>query len=313
MTPRTRLGLLAIAAIAAIAAPACRAPLDIFGGNARALVTAPRPVKSRVTAPTRPEARLAVLWVGHATALVQLDDKFILTDPVFTSTVGLLSRRLVEPGIDPAHLPPIDAVVISHMHFDHLSLGSLETIGPKVRHLFVPQGGLVYVPGMPFPTDELARWQSWEHEGLRITAAPVAHVGFRYGADQWMTTSFTGWVIEYHGLTVYFGGDTAYHGALFREARRRFPTIDLALFPIAPIAPREYMQRTHVDPPEALQAFLDLGARWFVPVHYDTFVNSSDAPGEAIRALEQARKDKGVDRAAVQVLGIGEQRVLVPR
>jgi L-ascorbate metabolism protein UlaG (beta-lactamase superfamily) len=268
-----------------------------------------RPVPKRMKDPVRPGAGLAVLWVGHATALVQIEDKFILTDPVFTDTVGQISKRLVEPGLLPENLPAIDAVLISHMHFDHLSLGSLELIESKVRDLVVPQRGLIYVPdAFSFRTWELARWERWEHGGLSITAVPVRHVGFRYGTDgDWMTTSYTGYVVEYAGRTVYFGGDTGY-GRGFRETAARFPKIDLALLPIAPIEPRDFMCRVHLDPNDAMRAFLDLKARYFVPVHFDTFLNSADELGTAPRELLRVAKAERLDERVV-VLEVGEQRV----
>jgi L-ascorbate metabolism protein UlaG (beta-lactamase superfamily) len=283
-------------------------------GCAGFLFSSPRPVANRITQPRRPDARLAVLWVGHATVLVQMDDKFILTDPLLENTVGQLTRRLQEPGIDPANLPPLDAVVVSHMHFDHLSLGSLDAIEPRVHRLLVPQGGLVYVPNYAFDARELPTWQSFEEGGLRITAVPVKHVGFRYGVDAaWMKTSFTGYVFEYHGLTVYFSGDTAYDAERFREAAARFPSIDLALIAIAPIHPRSLMEATHVDPAEAVQAFLDLGARTMVPIHYETLVNGFDAPGEARATLVKVMKDRGLGEDRVRILPIGGQAVIVGR
>jgi L-ascorbate metabolism protein UlaG (beta-lactamase superfamily) len=267
------------------------------------------PVAHKLTDPVRPDAELAILWVGHATVLVQIGDRFVLTDPVFTDTVGQVSKRLVEPGIDAENLPPIDVTLVSHMHFDHLSLGSLERIETKVRDLIVPQRGLVYVPGFPFRTWELATWESWERDGLRVTAVPVRHNGFRYAIDgEWMTTSYTGYVVEYAGRTVYFGGDTAATRG-FRAAAERFPAIDLAILPIAPIYPREFMCRAHIDPGEAIQAFLELGARYLVPMHFDTFVNSTDELGEAPRELTEAARRAGV-RERVVLLEIGEQRVL---
>jgi L-ascorbate metabolism protein UlaG (beta-lactamase superfamily) len=199
------------------------------------------------------------------------------------------------------------------MHFDHLSLGSLDMIEPKVKHLFVPKGGLVYIPNYSFSIDEVRTFQTFEAEGLRVTAVPVKHVGWRYGADvDWMKTSFTGWVLEYHGLTVYFGGDTAYVAENFAKTRARFPNIDVALLPIAPIHPREFMKHTHVDPIEAVQAFVDLGAKRMIPIHYDTFVNGGDEPGEPRRVLEETMQARGLTSGEVQILQIGEQRVLVP-
>ena len=268
-----------------------------------------RPVK-KLEHPARPGASLAVSWVGHATMLVQLEDKFILTDPVFTDTVGQISKRLVEPGILPKDLPPIDVVLISHLHFDHLSLGSLELIEDKVQNLIVPQRGLVYVPeAFPFRTWELARWERWEQGGVRITAVPVRHVGFRYGLDgAWMTTSYTGYVIEYRGRSVYFGGDTGY-GRGFRETAERFPHLDLALLPIAPIEPRDFMCRVHLDPNDAVLAFLDLKARYLVPMHFDTFLNSDDEFGAAPRELRRVVKARHLEDRLV-LLAAGEQRVL---
>jgi N-acyl-phosphatidylethanolamine-hydrolysing phospholipase D len=269
---------------------------------------------SKVTAPVRADARIAVLWVGHATVLLQIDDKQILTDPVFTDTVAEISDRFVEPGIDPANLPVLDAVLLSHLHMDHLSYGSLDRIAQKTRQLVAPDGARVYIPDSAVPLAELATWSRWAHDGLVVTAVPVQHVGWRYGVDAaWMRRTFTGYVIEYHGLTVYFGGDTAYVEANFKATAARFPHIDLALLPIAPIRPRSFMRRTHVDPFEAMRAFLDLGAQRMVPIHFDTFLNGLDEEGDAPRELLRASHALGLTGQQVIVLGIGEQRVIVPR
>jgi N-acyl-phosphatidylethanolamine-hydrolysing phospholipase D len=283
-------------------------------GCAGFMFSTPRPVANRIEHPRRDDARLAVLWVGHATALVQMDDRFVLTDPFFTSSVGQLSVRLQEAGLDPANLPPLDAVVVSHMHFDHLSLGSLDLIESKTRRLFVPRGGTVYIPNYRFEVRELSTWASFEDgSGLRITAVPVKHVGFRYGLDAaWMTDTFTGYVFEYHGLTVYFAGDTAYDGERFRATAAAFPRIDLALIPIAPIHPRQFMEATHVDPAEALRAFHDLGARTMVPIHFDTLVNGFDTPGEARATLEGEARARGLEDR-VRILPIGGQAVIIGR
>lgn len=276
------------------------------------LFSTPRPLKQRIAQPKRADARLAVAWAGHATMLIQMDDKLILTDPFLTSSVGILSVRLQEAGLDPASLPPLDAVVVSHMHFDHLSLGSLDLIEEKTRRLYVPRGGTIYLPNYDFPVRELAAWEQDDASGVRITAVPVKHVGFRYGVDgAWMTQSFTGYMLEYHGLTVYFAGDTAYDRARFRATAARFPRIDLALLPIAPIHPRGFMERTHVDPREALRAFRDLAAQTMVPMHYDTLVNGFDSTGEPLASLkhEMASQQLGSDR--VRILPIGGQSVIL--
>ncbi len=295
----------ALLALMAVVVSACT---FARGSGSEGAIVAPL----RIRQPVRSDARLAILFVGHATMLIQIDDKLVLTDPLLVPTAGQLSRRHSEPGIDPADMPRLDAVVISHMHFDHLSMGSLELIENKTPRLFVPKGGLVYIPNFAFDTRELATWKSWEKDGLRITSVPVRHVGWRYGIDiEWMN-SFSGWVIEYHGMTVYFSGDTAYDAEAFRKTAERFPNIDVALLPISPIHPREFMKRTHVDPKEALDAFVDLRAKVMIPMHFDTLVNGFDAPGEARTMLAEEAKKRGMaDR--VQILAIGEQRVIVKR
>jgi L-ascorbate metabolism protein UlaG (beta-lactamase superfamily) len=140
---------------------------------------------------------------------------------------------------------------------------------------------------------------------------PVRHFGFRYGIDaDWMTTSYTGYVIEYAGHTVYFGGDTAKSEG-FRLAAARFPAIDLAILPIAPLHPREFMCRGHIDPEQALEAFVELRASYLLPMHYDTFVNSFDEVGEAPRELAKLAAQSGLSER-VMLLRVGEQRLVDP-
>jgi L-ascorbate metabolism protein UlaG (beta-lactamase superfamily) len=282
------------------------------------LLTSPfaaaRPAPHRITTPVLPNARLAVSWIGHATALVQIDDRVILTDPVFTQSVGVLSRRLTATPIAPEDLPTIDVALVSHMHFDHLSLGSLEMLQDKIRRLYVPEGGLVYLTDLRLDALDLAPWESvTDASGVEITAVPVKHNGMRYGADIGWMRAFTGWVVRYHGVTVYFGGDTAYDPEHFKETRAHFPHIDVALLPISPIHPRGFMGASHMEPYEAVSAMLDLGAARMVPVHFDTFVNSSDTVGEAPDGLLRAARMKELDTDRIALMEIGEQRVILSK
>jgi len=244
--------------------------------------------------------------------LIQIDDKFILTDPVLMNTVGQFSKRLVEPGIDSGNIPKLDAVLISHMHIDHLSPASLDLIGSKIHQLLIPAGGMIYIPDFGFPIDELGKWRMWEKDGLQITAVPALHNGWRYGLDAaWMKTSYTGYIISYHGIRVHFAGDTAYDPELFHEISRRFPVIDLTLVPIAPIHPREYSKSRHTDPVEAIRIFQDLGAHFLTPIHFDTFPESADTLGEATAVLHEAMEANGLTGNQVVILTQGEQHVYI--
>ena len=273
-----------------------------------------RKLSQKIVDPRRPEARLAALWVGHATVLVQLDDRFVLTDPVFVHTLAQASPRLVEPGLDPKRLPPLAAVVVSHMHFDHLSFGSLDLIEQRTPVVLVPPGVRGNMPRYSFEIRELESWASYEHDGLRITAVPVQHVGGRYGLDSaFEPRAFTGFVLEYRGLSVYFGGDTAYLPSAFRATQARFPNLSLALLPICPDAPRDFMQYTHLSPNQALDAFTLLGARQMIPIHFDTFINSDDARGACPNELRARMHARGLNDEQVSILAIGEQRVLIAK
>jgi N-acyl-phosphatidylethanolamine-hydrolysing phospholipase D len=286
-----------------------------------ALASTPQSVPHKIQNPKRSDARLAVLWIGHATTLIQIDDVFILTDPVFTKSVGGLSARLIEPGLDPANLPQVNVTLISHLHFDHLSLDTLDMIQHKIDRLYVPKGGFAYLPDYSFESHELGWWKSdtlgdasgVKPDSLKITAVPVQHNGMRYGVDiGWMKTSFTGYVIQYHGITVYYGGDTAFNAKNFSDTADLFPSIDLALLPIGPIQPRSLMEVMHEDPPEAIQAFELLKAKTMIPIHFDTFVNSVDDFGDAPKALDAQVKAKHLEDKVFR-LEIGQQKVVIAK
>lgn len=269
-------------------------------------------VNHRVEKPLLPSVGLSILWVGHATMLIQIDDKVFLTDPVFTKTAGMLSKRLIEPGIDPSSIAKVDYVLISHIHLDHFSYGSLELL-PKDGRLLIPLGGAAYTPEFGFAeTLEMKPWDVIEHDGVRITALPVQHFGGRYGFDiLWMKDrGYTGYVIEYHGKTVYFGGDTGYDPDLFKRIGEQF-SIDVALLPIAPVEPRDFMQHNHVDPKEAVQIFEDLRAQIMIPMHHRTFFQGFDPdPTYAQRMLEKIVDEKGL-QSRVRILDIGERTIIV--
>lgn len=300
----------------AMMAPAC-----VVAKSMDALVSTPQAVPHKIQKPKRDDARLAVLWIGHATTLIQIDDVFILTDPVFTKSVGGLSARLIEPGLDPENLPQVNVTLISHLHFDHLSLDTLDMIQHKIDRLYVPKGGLSYLPDYSFESRELGWWKSEQlgdtsgvkPDSLKITAVPVQHNGMRYGVDiGWMKTSFTGYVIQYHGITVYYGGDTAFNAKNFSDTAELFPSIDLALLPIGPIQPRALMEAMHEDPPEAIQAFELLKAKTMIPIHFDTFVNSVDEFGDAPKALDAQVKAKHLEDKVFR-LAIGQQKVVIAK
>ena len=270
-------------------------------------------IAEKISHPFFQNVGVSVLWVGHATCLIQIGDKIFLTDPIFTGTAGMISKRVVEPGILPSSLNKMDYILISHIHFDHLNYGSLSML-PTSATLLLPPGGAKYTPEFGFSNyREMNPWTTLEADGVRITAVPVKHFNGRYGFDgAWLNyNTFIGYVIEYEGKTVFFAGDTGYDTEKFKEIGRRF-AIDVALIPIAPVEPHEFMKRVHADPEEALQIFDDVHARFMIPIHHRTFIQGLDSTltfaQDHFKYLLRERHLE--DR--VFIFKIGEQRVLIP-
>jgi L-ascorbate metabolism protein UlaG (beta-lactamase superfamily) len=264
-----------------------------------------------ITTPILPNPALAVSWVGHATVLIQIHDKIIMTDPFLTNTMGYIAKRFVRPGLDPKLLSRVDATLVSHIHFDHFDYGSLDML-PKNGILVVPEGAAEYTPDFGFrEVYELKRWQTVVDNGIRITAVPAQHFTGRYGFDgAWLgTLGYTGYVIEHDSIAVFFAGDTGYNPELFKEIGRRFK-IDLAIVPIAPGSSTGVGGRIHVGPAGALMIYKDVGAKFMMPMHYGTLFYGSDSnPNEPMERLREIAAREGLLEKIVG-LGIGEQCVL---
>ena len=270
-----------------------------------------RPAPHMITTPVIEGADLAVGWVGHATTLIQIKDKLIMTDPLLNNSVAIVVKRWFEPGLDPALLTKLDLTLISHTHFDHMNLGSLDQL-PTNGSLVVPTGGLQFIPEYGFEDlHELAPWESFEENGMKVTAVPVQHFSGRYGVDRswFQNIGYTAYIIEYEGITVYFGGDTGYHDRYFKEVGERFD-IDLAIIPIGPGDSPRIGGRIHVEPGGALQIFDDLGARYFLPMHHHTIPYTADGPPESsITTLRSLARQRGIEERVLD-LEIGQQRVI---
>jgi L-ascorbate metabolism protein UlaG (beta-lactamase superfamily) len=246
---------------------------------------------------------LAVTFVGHATLLLQWKGLNILTDPNFVPRV-VVPKRLVEPGIPIEQLPPLDLIVISHAHLDHLVKPSLRKLGKEVP-VVVPTGLAELITPLGFRrVYELNWWDVYEEEGFKVIHVPAKHWGRRTPRDR--ERGYGGFVIERHGHHVYFAGDTAYFEG-FLEIGRAFP-IDLALLPIGAYRPLSFRQ-VHCNPEDALQAFEDMQARYMVPIHWGTFRLTNEPIHEPTTWLTRLCSNNGfADR--VKILQHGQTFVL---
>ncbi|MBX3721183.1 MAG: MBL fold metallo-hydrolase [Turneriella sp.] len=251
-------------------------------GNFSGTVKTGKPAPQLVEAPDKIE----FYWVGHATVLMRIYDKWIITDPNFSPRTGTVVKRLSEPGIEVASLKPVDAIVISHNHFDHLDAPSLKLLAGS-RHLFAPKSGFAYIPdAVASNLHRVETGYASEEAGVRITSVPVAHFGGRLLVDNlWDGEPYTGYIIEYKGVTVFFAGDTGYDAKYFRDLKQKYK-IDVALIPVGPaggFTSGGIGNAVHVNPYGALQIYRDCGARYMIPIHHSTFYRRGGREMEMIK------------------------------
>ncbi|WP_438310442.1 MBL fold metallo-hydrolase [Streptomyces sp. HUAS TT3] len=251
-----------------------------------------------------------VTWAGHASWVVRTGGLTILTDPVWSRRILATPPRMTPVGIRWEDLPPVDAVVISHNHYDHLDAPTLRRL-PRHTPLFVPAGLGRWCRRRGFTrVTELDWWEAAELRGVRFDFVPAHHWSKRSPVDT-CRTLWGGWVLtdtrSATPRTVYFAGDTGY-GRWFAEIGRRHPGIDLALLPIGAYAPRWWLCDVHTDPEEAVQACRDVGARRMAPMHWGTFVLSAEPVMEPLHRARAAWARAGLDRGDLWDLPVGASR-----
>lgn len=288
--------------------PGCRFASAIAAMTLAACAT-PREPPIHVHVPqaafTADDDAITVSWIGHATLLVGIRGHWFLTDPVFGAKVAGVIARKVDAALAPSELPPLDAILVSHAHVDHLDFPSLRQLADVP--LVVPPGIPALLPAS-MPQHRVVALDDWQGIALgdvRITAVPSSHGDGRYWLDRWRTRTHTGWVIQVGDRTVYFAGDTGYVATQARELARRF-RIDVALIPVGPAGRAPWLEHlratVHANPDDALDLFRDTGAQWMVPIHFGTFFQ----PADLERPLVEAAIARHHLERRVRVLAIGE-------
>lgn len=252
-----------------------------------------------------PDRGLHAAWLGHSTVLLKVDGFTILTDPVFSTRVGLNFgpltvgiKRLVDVAAPIDELPPVDLVLLSHAHMDHFDLPSLRRLENPGTHVVTAEKTADLLRTRRYKAVHEARWNSSvQASAASVTAIQVAHWGARMRSD--IYRGYNGYLVEVGRHRILFGGDTAYTDA-FKQVRSSRP-VDLAIMPIGAYDP---WIRVHCNPEQAWMMANDAGAEYVLPVHHQTFQLSREPRNEPIERLVAAA---GSHPERICLHGIGQE------
>jgi N-acyl-phosphatidylethanolamine-hydrolysing phospholipase D len=270
----------------------------------------------------------AITWIGHATMLVQAGGLNVLTDPVFSARASPVQfagpKRSQPPGLSIAQLPPIDVVLISHNHYDHLDKDSVLALANKAEAaplFIVPLGVKKWFESLGISNvKELDWWDSAQVKGVEFHFTPVQHWSVRGLGDR-NQTLWGGWSVFAPDFHWYFSGDTGYSRD-FIDTQQRFAErqslaqgggFDIALIAVGAYEPRWFMKEQHVNPAEAVQIHQDLKAKRSVGVHWGTFELTDEPLDQPPKDLAAARKAANIADDDFFLLAVGETRKIAVR
>lgn len=260
-------------------------------------------------------------WIGHSSGVLQVGGANLLFDPVFSRVASPVSfagpRRHQPPGLHAHELPHIDAVLLSHNHYDHLDRASVRAVAQQAGgapHYLVPRGlASWFAKNLPrrqgvLPDITEFAWGDRGHvnrvDGVEVHFLPVQHWSNRSGLDR-NQSQWGSWAVLHPTFRFWFAGDLGY-SAEPRAIGAQFGHFDAAAIPIGAYEPRWFMQAQHVNPDEAVQVMLDVRAREAVAIHWGTFALTDESLDEPPRALAAALATRGLDASHFRVLRHGE-------
>lgn len=244
----------------------------------------------------------SITWIGHSTFLIQMNGLNIITDPVWAGRLGF-QKRLTAPGIALIDLPEIDVVVISHGHYDHLDFPTIKSLKGNPTY-YVPVGlGHAFKKRKYKNVIESNWYDSFEQNNMTFSFVPAQHWTKRTLTDT-NTSHWGGWIIEYMEHSIYFVGDTGYFRG-FQDIAKKF-NIHTVLMPLGAYEPEWFMKVSHINPEDAVKAFLEVKGRLFIPMHYGAYHLADDTGPEAISRLDAEWSRLQLDASQLKKMLIGE-------
>jgi N-acyl-phosphatidylethanolamine-hydrolysing phospholipase D len=265
---------------------------------------------SREEIASPPEAGWRVTWLGHASFLLQGGGCSLLVDPVFSNYCSPLPfpslRRKVPPPCAIGDLPRIDAILLTHGHYDHLDLPTLRRIG-KGTKIIIAEGHAAWLRRMGFTDVSELAWHVGAEifPGIRVTATSAQHFTARSLFDR-NRGHWCGWLVEGAGCKLWHAGDSGYCPA-FSEIGGRYGPIDFGMIPIGAYLPRRIMRAMHLNPKEAVEAFFETRCRRAVAMHWGTFQLTDEPLGEPPLLLEEALREKFLPGDVFEVAAVGHR------
>jgi L-ascorbate metabolism protein UlaG (beta-lactamase superfamily) len=269
--------------------------------------------------PARPEARISgdrlrVTMVGHASMLIQVDGHNILTDPLWSERASPFRlagpKRVVSPGIRFEDLPPIDLVLVSHNHYDHLDVATLKRLQAEHSpHIITPLGNDTIIRrALPEARISVTDWgeRITLSAGITIDAEPAHHWSARGTRDRRMAL-WAAFVISTRAGKIYHIGDTGFHGGVnYKAAREKHGGFRLAILPFGAYEPRWFMKGQHQNPAEAVAGMELSNAAYVAGHHFATFQLTDEAIDAPVSALEDALREQGIEPERFRPLRAGQ-------
>ena len=251
----------------------------------------------------------SLTWIGHATYVLRLGGKLIATDPVWSERMAVI-KRLCPVGAPLQELPPFDVVTVSHNHYDHLDAPTIARLGAGPLYLTPVGNGRWLKKAGATNVVELNWWQSHTVGDVEITLVPARHWSMRAPWNR-NDALWGGFVYRSREGVAYHSGDTALFDQ-FTEIGRRLGPIDWAMLPIGAYEPRWFMEPQHMNPEDAAEAFVRLGARTFCAMHWGTFKLTDEPLGEPPRRVREVFAARGLAGDRLWLFDIGQTRALAP-